>query len=287
MGVNGIGASGYPVSYPPYKAEKNKPEEGPSDMSWTVKSQNHNVVLHGEESEEDGKVVSAWACVTENTSMTVYQPKDFDPENPVYKVKVWDADGNVTERMVDISKVNPGNCDTIDMYAYSAYLSKSGKCPDALMKFMSAHAHHKDECGNYTAANLFDKENWMEIVKRIMQMQYNAGNLKGYMDYKKFLSVLQEEKEKQEENDKKAEESKVETEVQVKPDGSRVLVMTRRMGGMTAITSMELSKPTSMPNDYSERSTEPEQSSKPEQNSGAGQWTVPDISNLSEELFGN
>ena len=48
-----------------------------------------------------------------------FSSKDFDPAHPVYKVKVWDADGNVTERMVDISKVDPGNCDTVDMYAYA------------------------------------------------------------------------------------------------------------------------------------------------------------------------
>lgn len=290
MGVNGIGAGGYPIGYAPYQSEKSKPEEGTADMSWTVKSQSCDVVLHGEESEEDGKVVSAWACVTENTSMTVYQPKDFDPENPVYKVKVWDAKGNVTERMVDVSKVDPGNCDTVDMYAYSAHLSKSGKCPDALMKFMSAHAHHKDECGNYGPDNLFDKEDWLEIVKRIMQMQYKAGNLKGYMDYKRFLGALQQGKEENEKKteahkeEKKQEESKVETDIQVKPDGSRVLIMTRRMGGMTAVTSMELSKPTSMPNDNAGKdATEKDIAGK---DTPAGQWTVPDISNFSEELFG-
>ena len=132
MGIQGIGANGYPMSYMASRTEKNKPEEEMSNQSWTVKSDSHDVVLHGSESAEDGKVVTAWACVTENTSMTVYQPADFDPAHPIYKVKVWDANGNVTERMVDISKVDPSNCDTIDMYAYSAYLSKSGKCPDAL-----------------------------------------------------------------------------------------------------------------------------------------------------------
>ena len=39
-------------------------------------------------------------------SLTVYQPNDFDPANPVYKVKAWDKDENVTERMVDVSKID-------------------------------------------------------------------------------------------------------------------------------------------------------------------------------------
>lgn len=277
MGIDKIGANSYPMGYETHKTENSKSGEEVANMSWTVKSENHNVVLHGEESEEDGTVVTAWACVTENTSMTVYQPKDFDPENPVYKVKVWDSKGNVTERMVDISKVDPGNCDTIDMYAYSAYLSKTGKCPDALTKFMSAHAHHKDMGGHYGADNLFDKVDWLEIIKKVMQMQYDAGNLQGYLGYKRFLNVLEEGKKENEkkENEKKAKsESKVETDIQVKPDGSRVLMMTRQVGGMMTTTSIELSKPTSMPND----------------NAGEGKakegWSVPDISDVSEQLFG-
>lgn len=39
-------------------------------------------------------------------SLTVYQPNDFEPAIPVYKVKAWDKDGNVTERMVDVSKID-------------------------------------------------------------------------------------------------------------------------------------------------------------------------------------
>lgn len=285
MGINGVSANSYSMGYAAQKAENNKSGEETANMSWTVKASNHDVILHGEESEEDGKVVTAWACITENTSMTVYQPKDFDPENPVYKVKVWDSKGNVTERMVDISKVDPANCDTIDMYAYSAYLSKTGKCQDALTKFMSAHAHHKDMEGSYSSNNLFDKADWLAIIKRVMKMQYDAGNLQGYLEYKRFLGVLEEGKE---ENAKRAnshveetrkekshkEESEVETDVQVKPDGSRVLIMTRRIGGMTTTTSIELSKPTSMPNDSAE------------QDAAKTEWSVPDISEVSEQLFG-
>ncbi len=39
----------------------------------------------------------------------------------VYKVKVWDKAGNVTEQMLDVSKVNPENCKTVEMYAYTVY----------------------------------------------------------------------------------------------------------------------------------------------------------------------
>lgn len=48
-------------------------------------------------------------------SLTVYQPNDFDPANPVYKVKAWDKDENVTERMVDVSKIDKKNSDYIGL----------------------------------------------------------------------------------------------------------------------------------------------------------------------------
>lgn len=36
------------------------------------------------------------------------------------------------------------------------------------------------------------KENWMDIVKEMMQMQYHAGNLKGYLDYKQFWDFMEQ-----------------------------------------------------------------------------------------------
>ena len=50
--------------------------------------------------------------------------------------------------------------------------------------------------------------------------------------------------------DKQESESK--TEIIVKPDGSRVLVMTMSIGGMETTMSLEISKPTEAPNENSE-----------------------------------
>ena len=252
MGVNGIGASGYPMGYTPQKTERNHVEENVFKYVMDGKGTKFRCGIAWGRIGRRRKVVTAWACVTENTSMTVYQPNDFDPAHPVYKVKVWDANGNVTERMVDISEVDPSNCDTIDMYAYSAYLSKSGKYPDALTKFMMAHAHHKDMSEGYGSGNLFDKVDWLGVIKRVMKMQYDAGNLSGYLEYKKFLEFLEGEKTgKGEKVSSDEEESKVETNIHVEPDGARVLVMTRKMGGMQTTTSIELSKPTKSPYEQS------------------------------------
>ena len=56
--------------------------------------------------------------------------------------------------------------------------------------------------------------------------------------------------EELEQVDKQESESK--TEIIVKPDGSRVLVMTMSIGGMETTMSLEISKPTEAPNENSE-----------------------------------
>ena len=57
-----------------------------------------------------------------------------------------------------------------------------------------------------------------------------------------------------EQADKQESESK--TDIIVKPDGSRLLVMTMSIGGMETTMSLEISKPTEAPNENSEHDTD-------------------------------
>lgn len=50
------------------------------------------------------------------------------------------------------------------------------------------------------------------------------------------------------------EQSQTDTDIVVKADGSRVLVITTSVGGMQTTMSLEISKPTAMQNDIQERS---------------------------------
>ncbi|MCM1087810.1 MAG: hypothetical protein NC419_06610 [Muribaculaceae bacterium] len=148
-------------------------------------------VLHYFDNEEGERSISA-ACGTDY-SVTVYEPKDFDAANPVYKVKLWDKEGNVTERMVDIKSVDPGNSDFLDMYAYSCYADEKGGCKTALSSFMGAgqSAYGTEGC---TYENLFAQKDWIGAVRDMMQMQYDAKNMQGYLDYKRFLDYLEDSK---------------------------------------------------------------------------------------------
>ena len=190
MAIGGIGTINYPVGYETRRTQKTVSDKSFADQmgnATSVQNTNTGIVLHAISNDKDGEVIGAMA--DHNSSITVYKPNDFDLANLVYKVKIWDAAGNVTERMVDISKVDPKNCDEIDMFAYSSHLTASGKCTSAQRAFMGAKSNH--DCLN-NGGNLFDKENWMDIVKEMMQMQYHAGNLKGYLDYKQFWDFMEQ-----------------------------------------------------------------------------------------------
>lgn len=52
-----------------------------------------------------------------------------------------------------------------------------------------------------------------------------------------------------EKSEEENEDAKTETDIIVKPDGSRVLIMTMQIGGMKTMMSLKISEPTDMPND--------------------------------------
>ena len=83
--------------------------------------------------------------------------------------------------MVDASKVDPNNCDYLDMYAYSCHLTDRGEFPNAQSTFMKASANPHGSGTAYDSP--LDKKNWVDIVKYAMQVQYDVGNMAGYVDY--------------------------------------------------------------------------------------------------------
>ena len=193
MSVSGIGTTGYPIAgYDTRKTERNVAGGNfakQAEEAAQATAQTSTAILHGSDEETGDKAVFSSVCLVNNSSITVYKPQDFDPNNPVYKVKIWDKDGNITEHMVDVSKFDPKNSDTIDMYAYAAYLKDSGKgsFEDTVLK---AGVAKYGEPENYGTFSFSTKMNWVDIVKDIMQSEYSYGDLKGYMEWQKFLELL-------------------------------------------------------------------------------------------------
>ncbi|MBD5521366.1 MAG: hypothetical protein HDR03_09140 [Lachnospiraceae bacterium] len=197
MGINGIGAVSYPIAgYESRKAERNVAEGNFAKQAAEAAqatAQTSTAILHGSDEETGDIAIFSNADLVNNLSITVYKTQDFDSNNPVYKVKTWDKDGNVTERMIDVSKVDPKNCDTAEMYAYTANLKVSGKgsFEDTVLKAAVAKAVKNAEQRSSASWSFSEKTDWVKIVNDIMQSEYSYGDLKGYMEWKKFLGLLE------------------------------------------------------------------------------------------------
>ena len=196
MSVSGIETTGYQIAgYDTRKTERNVAGGNfakQAEEAAQATAQTSTAILHGSDEETGDISIFSNVDVVNNSSITVYKTQDFDPNNPVYKVKTWDNDGNVTERMIDISKVDPKNCDTAEMYVYTANLKESGKgsFEDTVLKAAVAKAVKNAEQRNFGTWSFGAKMNWVDIVKDIMQSEYSYGDLKGYMEWQKFLELL-------------------------------------------------------------------------------------------------
>ncbi|MDE6714612.1 MAG: hypothetical protein K2K20_12870 [Lachnospiraceae bacterium] len=196
MSVSGIGTTGYPIAgYDTRKTERNVAGGNFAKQAAEAAQatgQTSTAILHGSDEETGDIAICSNVDIVNNSSITVYKTKDFDLNNPVYKVKTWDKDGNVTERMIDVSKVDPKNCDTTEMYAYTANLKESGKgsFEDTVLKAAVAKAVKNAEQRSSSSWSFSTKMNWVDIVKDIMQSEYSYGDLKGYMEWQKFLGLL-------------------------------------------------------------------------------------------------
>ena len=155
----------------------------------SITNSNTDFTLHYFDSEEGEEAIVSTTLGMGRASATIYKTKDFSLENPVYKVIMWDEAGNETERMVDLSKVNIKDCDTLDMLAYTTYLSETGSDQNAVGKMTLANSlQYQSEEEVYK--HVLDKQNWLDIIGNAMQIQGDAGNWYGYLEFKKLIDIL-------------------------------------------------------------------------------------------------
>ena len=113
---------------------------------------------------------------------------------------------------------------------------------------VSADRHNKSRVGQFYPQKQETEVSAPEDTRQNANVQDIYKALKSKNPLLEQEEDVSDEELKQE--DKQESESK--TEIIVKPDGSRVLVMTMSIGGMETTMSLEISKPTEAPNENSE-----------------------------------
>ena len=195
MNVGGI-STNYSTAYDAEKTQKvgvNNDFAGKIAEAAQANGTETTAAAHGSDEESGDVAVFSTLYTDSGSKYTVYKTQDFAPENPVYKVKIWDTEGNVTERMIDASKIDPKNCDTFEMNVYATHLKESGKgdFKETVLKAAIARAASHLDQKSSASWDYTTKINWVDTVKGIMQSAYGYGDLKGYMEWKKFLSFLE------------------------------------------------------------------------------------------------
>lgn len=194
MSIHGIEAAGYPsAGYGTQEIKRNAAGRNFAEQMAQAAGTVPAVILHGADQGSGDSTVSSWADVVSGSSISVYKTQDFNPQVPVYKVKIWDPSGNVTEKMVDVSKVDPQNCDTAELYAYTSHLKESGKgsFEDTVLKAVIAKAVKNAEKRSTGPWSFSEKADWVKITNDIMQSEYRYGDLKSYREWKKFSELLE------------------------------------------------------------------------------------------------
>ena len=116
------------------------------------------------------------------------------------------------------------------------WINTSSLSYDALMNMFK----NLPKSGNY-----FDNSYWQENIQKAMA---GAEPLNHFSNERVLPDKELEQADRQ--------ESETKTEIITKPDGSRVLVMTMSIGGMETTMSLEISKPTEVPNENSKQDTD-------------------------------
>ena len=189
MAVSGVAANPYNYNAA-YTKNRSAAGRAANRSTATVPTTPANITLHiGSEDDPDGKAIGLLGF-PDGSSTSVFKGQNYTRENPVFTVKTWDADGNMTETEIDASKVDPGNASLQEMMALNANRQLNGEEDFGDQLMMSAGRLHGDEVtGSYE--DFFSKNNWMAEIKDFMDMQYQLGNITGYMKYKKAYDIMQ------------------------------------------------------------------------------------------------
>ena len=182
MSISGIGGGLCNVNYYNNKGSRNSNQVAGSFNTESC----INLKMTDEDSEN-----KALTCVgfPDGRSVSVFKADGHTDSNPEYMVKYWDENGEETEYIVNPTQVNPENASYFEMLSYSTYLDVTGQTKDAFGHFLSASRGVNGDL-EYNTERMNERINYKSLVKEFMEMQYEAGNLSGYLEFKRFYDCM-------------------------------------------------------------------------------------------------
>ncbi len=138
--------------------------------------QNNTFNLH---LSKDGETIGA-VCFSDGTSITISKNNKFDPSNPIYNAKIYNTNGNIDERDINVSNINSQYADSVSMYTLSSHLADVGLCKDAQGLFLGLYNSPDLEKPHMNDSLM---TNWKNLINKMAKMQYSSGNISRYNEY--------------------------------------------------------------------------------------------------------
>lgn len=126
-------------------------------------------------------------ALDDGANVTVYKTDSYTEENPILRLVTTSADGNEIEQLIDPRTVDISNATDNEMLALNAYLVEKGKLDNSVYTSSVLSGTSISKVDLLSASNL--KKNFLDNVKQVMEMQYNAHNIAGYTQCSKILGV--------------------------------------------------------------------------------------------------
>ena len=190
MSISGINSHNY-SNYYAGRSQRTAGKEGNgSGFQTSISGATSNITLNLSGTEDGERALTA-VGFPDGSSASVYKAKDYDPENPTYRVRYWDTEGNYTDTDVNIDEVNPANASYLEMLAYTTYSDVNSLTKDAFGQFMTA-AHGVNGDITYDMDSINEKKDFASMVKDFMEQQYQSGNMEGYLKYKELYEYIQD-----------------------------------------------------------------------------------------------
>ncbi|MBU5477944.1 hypothetical protein KQI69_01865 [Eubacterium sp. MSJ-13] len=126
-------------------------------------------------------------ALSDGANVTVYKSDSYTDENPILRIVTTASDGSETEQLVDPRMVDISNATENEMLALNAYLVEKGKLDDSVYTSSVLSGTNLAKVDLSSASNI--KKNFFDNIKQVMEMQYNANNLLGYIECGKVLNA--------------------------------------------------------------------------------------------------
>ena len=183
MSISGIGGTMSNANYYNNRVNRN------SNQVASTFSTGAGITLKMSDEDSGSKALTS-VGYPDGSSVSVFKAEGYTDNNPQYMIKYWGMNGEETEYLVSPTQVNPEDASYIDMLAYSTYLDITGQTKNGLGDFLGASRGVNGDL-TYDAESMNTSMDFKSLVKAFMQAQYDAGNMVGYLSYKKFYDCME------------------------------------------------------------------------------------------------